>query len=566
MGRRYYVAFFSLNTIIMIYFWHILGPNYTPLNDGWVMLTNLENGGFSLDWFVKNIFSYGGDPRIFRRTPYVIAGLLNGNNILVLKSILFSVVLMQVWGVYLVIDKFFPDNKLFSSVASLLTMYYPYDGTMFWLGAFGVNIGFCLGVFSIFFFIRSTAKESKLQFIISIILLYISCRTYSGYLPGFAAVVFIYIIIQRSEWKKWWMKAVIYFTTLLAHIWMYISRALSGTGREGAVADTNLESLGEGFLNALYIVYVDWILELLRISNFKTEYFLIILCIIGMYFYFIYVNEEKDLLIKNENTYCYFDGSKAKNITFVLFLISLVFLVSGYAPFAISDIRMGNERQLLFARSGAVILYSWIFIYYIRKLLSKQKKDTTCIAILAISLIVSLAIQNKAAIANEYSTASEIQRIFLGDMADAAPEISKDTHLVIYLKDHSFIVNKQLSMLLNRPQFPIRHLYEDSQINATTISPFYLNRFDAKIKGDETLYVRNKSININELAILYYDFEYGFKPLEKFSYQGGEKASSFTIDLPNENRLSYEDKYLTKRQKWFISERDRLVDKYGVSR
>jgi len=138
-----------LNIVLMGFLWSHLGSNYTPVNDGWFPATlydttiprhddtqafddclNKQREIELSDRDGNNLFF-----RIIRRIPYILSGLSGSDGFLILNSMLFSFGVLTGFGIFLVLLCFFPTKPLFSLVTSLLIMYFPIGGTLFWLGA-----------------------------------------------------------------------------------------------------------------------------------------------------------------------------------------------------------------------------------------------------------------------------------------------------------------------------------------------------------------------------------------------------------------------------------------------
>jgi hypothetical protein len=237
-------------------------------------------------------------------------------------------------------------------------------------------------------------------------------------------------------------------------------------------------------------------------------------------------------------------------------------LVAGYVPYAISDIRYGTDRQLLFARHGVVLLYVAILFWLVPLILRFARMVDITIIVLS-AIILGLSVQSKAKLAEEYAAASRMERIFLGDLADCIPSIKGNPSVLLYFDDNDIVVNKKAAMLLNRPSYPVRYLYKRTDLDVTTTNPFYMKKFGAEIEG-EFLIVRNSKMLINNTIVLSYSLSQGFKVLDSLQILS-KTGDQLLQNIPSHVFID-KDADLTDRQKWFVDERDRLVELSGLRR
>lgn len=154
-------------SIIFGYLWYVLGINYTPVHDGWVSVSTYDGADSAKKMYniFINVFLLVDNNRWFRNIPYALVSQMPG------RTILYAIYVMTGLGLYLVISKYLNGKMLLSVLASLFIIIYPYDGTLFWLGALGVNLGFLLCIYSLLFFILSVEKRSAIYLFFSLVIL-----------------------------------------------------------------------------------------------------------------------------------------------------------------------------------------------------------------------------------------------------------------------------------------------------------------------------------------------------------------------------------------------------------
>lgn len=541
-----------LNLMIVGYFWYVLGENYTPVNDGWVSVTAYDHNLSMNKKFMSCL-----QPRGLRGIPHLLAINFEGDGFVTIRAFLATINIFTGIGMFLVLNRFFPKKTLFSIITSLLIMYFPYGDTMFWLGAFGVNLGYLLCIYSTYYFICSIEDSSNLKFWVAIFLLFLSGRTYPGYLIAQALVIFIFIFSKKKSWKTFWLKSLLFSITWGLGLLQFAYNVVSGNGREGKVTNFEWAEVLKGFGKAFKNLYINAPVELFKINPAQLDVaiFVIVLLVAAQLFIVAKLKSgEYDAVLV---------AKEYRKIILYLTALAPLILIAGYMPYSISDIRQGTSRQLLFARPGIVIFFTAILFFMVFSVFKNKTSPDVLVAILS-SIIIGLSIQAKAKLANEYKIASEVDRVFLGDFALKIPAFKGNPFILIYLPNNNIILNNKLAMLLNRPKFPIRYLYKRRDLEVLTITPFYLKRFGANF-DDEHFTARGIKMPIKKMVALTYSFERGFEKISYLEMKFKGKRENMTLHIPDNTLIDSKTKH-TNRQKWFIDERNRLINNYQTSR
>ena len=556
-----------LNIVLMGFLWSHLGSNYTPVNDGWFPATlydttiprhddtqafddclNKQREIELSDRDGDNLFS-----RIIRRIPYILSGLSGSDGFLILNSMLFSFGVLTGFGIFLVLLCFFPTKPLFSLVTSLLIMYFPIGGTLFWLGAMGVNLGYLLCVYSTLFFFLSLQNNSMRTFAISLILLIACHRTYQGYIPLQAVVCGLYLLMNWRGWREWVVRSSVYVGVSVLGIIPSLLNLTQGSGREGRVADFSLVNIFDGFLVAFMNLFVFSFVELF--SEINPAFFSIaLIAVIG--FLVMYIVRQNAL--KQNTDFYHPTKGDFKGFLFLIFA-SIAIFIAGYGPYSVTEIRYGTDRHLLFARPAMVIL-SVYFLFWIVGLFCKNTRVRSLVLIVVGSILLCFSLQSKVGIADEYAIASKRERIFLGDLAETIESINDDQHCFIMYLEKGFIANKRMKIMLNRPRYPIRHLLQDFSVQAVAFTRWHTKQDDFEY-SDTRLNLKNKEVFLGGAMFLWYSLETGFQNFESIEHL---LEKSPAIYSQGERGDTSSSAVFSQRRQWYIDERDRLVKEMGL--
>lgn len=542
-NKKVALIVFLLNMLVIGYFWSVLGKNYTPVNDGWVNVSSF-NTPDSRD---KIRFPKWSNARAVRGIPFILAAKFEGNGFTPINLFLVTINIFTGLGIFLVLDRFFPQKVLFTSISSLLIMFYPYDGTMFWLGAFGVNLGYLLCIYSLYYVIRSIDDFSNYKFWVAILLLLASGRTYPGYLPFQLLVFILYLFLIKGSWKAWWPKAALFIAVWGVGFVNFALNASSGHGREGKVVNFELSEVLKGFGHAFQQLYVGVHAKLWEIQPAQLEpmAIVVVLLVAGALYAFARttVTESSILTV----------GKEYQKIILSLTVIAPLILIVGYFPYAVSDVRYGTDRQFLFARPGVVLFFVAILFWFLFSVV-KRKRVTEILLVVLSSLLIGLSINAKTKIAHEYAIGSQVERIFLGDIAELMPRIEKNPYLLVYFENNDVIVNRKVLMLLNRPQYLFGYLYEQRGLDVVGANRFLLKRYNIKVH-DNMVQIKGQNIPMERLLVIGYSLARGARILDQLKIPVGKKREEVVQLFKQE----IQPMPLTSRQQWFVDERDRLV-------
>ena len=233
----------------------------------------------------------------------------------------------------------------------------------------------------------------------------------------------------------------------------------------------------------------------------------------------------------------------------------LLIAAAGYLPFAISSLRFELHRPLLFARSGAIIIVVMALVFALGRV-RYTRPHMQSILIAATALAVFFGLQAKGSPAREYAAASLQERLFIADLISAVPDPAPETQIFIVFKEP---VYGWASMLINRPEFPIRYVYEDRSIHVIATTDWRFGRFGAI--SDGTVSMQGDALDPQNAITLEYRFTEGFSSLDRIAIEPHRlnrlQSEAAEATLPGWTPPAG-DIDLSPRQLWWRAEGERL--------
>lgn len=319
----------TLFTVVALAVWWPEGFNIGPINDGW---TKLDFGIDLLNFKNTRVFNYFPTWLSIR---VVRNGFEGWQIVLLALSVLRSVLF------YEIVKRLFPRNHLFAIACGLIALFHPADNGYFWLGCidaiFGLVLAFacCL---SALIYLQTNSRRSQISMFV---FQFLSCFTYTGFLLVIVGFPMGAWIIRRIEGRK---DSVFYLLKvslpILAFIVFQAVLAFKGVGREGVILDMNLHGVWAGYVTEIRLIggtFVEFFKEM------QLAYLPAALICGGAACLIAFVGFQKN------SGLCEDDESKPWWY-YVLLVIGLMLLAAlSYLPFAVTNIRFGNTRQLLLA-------------------------------------------------------------------------------------------------------------------------------------------------------------------------------------------------------------------------
>lgn len=495
---------------ILFILWSGPGLDMYPLDDGWVSFSSNN-----LDFQWRDLFF--GNSRELRYVPYLIARALEDNGFTVINSILIALDLAVFAGLFAVFYLLLEKRSVPAFVAAGLVMLFPGDPTMFWLGAFGVNISFALLTWATYCNLRAIDRKSVGYQACALLLLYCGIRTYSGYV--FLPLIFIpYYVFARCGRDgllrglvRYSLPQLVIFSIALAPTLLGLA---AGSGREGHVASLELSSAMAGYKTMFANLGYGWLLRLGATEGISIPSAVGALAVFtGAVLALGSAQPDKPA------------GATGHRSPAMLVITGFAVIMLCYLPFSVSDVRFNAGRALMGSRVGffliLVVVGDWIY----RKL-PRSRYVSSVFSAIAIGTLTVFALGSLSLFQARHRQ-SLFQRVFLADLAAVVPCPPKRP-IVIVAGPREFGRRTGGSMLVNRPRFPIRTMYANSRVNAYVVSNFMLSRNGRLDPSDGTVVYKGVDLG-SEPLLLRYSFASGFRHVMRVSVRVGHERQRATI-------------------------------------
>lgn len=438
----------ALYLAIALTVWIPSGFNIGPVNDGW-----FELGGGATLIRVGYTVNFGHFP--------VGLGLrLVGDGFQGWQAVILALTVLRGYLVYAIVRRMFPAQILFSIASGVIALFHPADTSYFWPGGTGNLFAWALALaccLSAVVHLETKSRESLVSLYFFQIIL---CLTYAAFHFLLLALPAAYWLLRRSRgYRESWSYLVRTSLVIVVFILYQSIMAHIGVGREGHILDLDpwRALAGYGFeAKAL----VTGLAAALR--NFQPVHLSMAL-VTGLYAY-ILVSRLRPGDVDNL-------GAPSMLACAALALALLILAVLSYFPYAISEDRFANDRQMLAA--GTFMYMIGLIPVFVRPWGALRRRTVSLAAIVLLTAGVTIVgAEDRAPFVAEYRA----QERFLGALAAALPHPAPHTLIVVELHDP---VPKTLSQFdIRWPTFKnaVRFLYNDPSLNTALIDPGLVNR------------------------------------------------------------------------------------------
>ena len=544
--------FFVILLIILISlpFLYILGSNYGPVNDAWVWVSLIDQGSVSVSKTISKIMNGDINSRLFRILPWLIYSEVNDPNFWTIKASMYLIFIFSFLGVFSLIKIFLQKQPLTCFLLSILFSLFPYDGTIMWMGASGVNLSFLFAVWSLRNISIGMKNKNSYLFALGLALGFISFLTYPGHIFLYLAILGICLLCFSKNIKHFIFATLSSILAISLAAIPIILELKNGESRNSAVVNIEGELIFDGFVNAFNTIFIKAPIDIIlpdiefMLAGFTTSIFVTVIIFFSKY--------RKPV---TEETYQPNEFHLFKNIKFlnklsrspfILLAIAVVFFIVGYLPYSISNIRFGVGRELLYARSSILVLIIAIISILSQKTAIKKLSSSKVVPIF-FACILGLIIQEKLKVASDYRKGSDQVQYFLGEMTRVVPSIQEDQRVIVFFEDPQSY-EKGFQMVFNRPQFPLSYLY-DTPYNKVAIKPMIASHLMQKNRGVKNIRSLDKLIKVDhEMDItLVYNSHTGLRELTNYSTTVRNQNITLT-GLPGLENVSTDPVNLTNRQ------------------
>jgi hypothetical protein len=328
---------FVLLALAAVSVWLLDGFGIGPLNDGWVDLgLKIPHG---------HVLRQGVTSRILGSVPRALGTRLTDDSFVGWQCMLLLLSFLRAALFYDIVRRLLPAERLFALACGLLALFHPADNAWFWVDATGAHLGFVLALAACWSSLAYLQGGVRAWLFATVLFQFTACLTYTAYQPlMFAFPLGVWLLSwlqgQKPSWRRLIGVTALVFLSMAGQL-LLLSH---GVGRESRVADMHLHAVlsGYGAESKLFLLA-----SAHAFSGFKPVYLLY--AILPMLFAWLLTRERG----ASEPP-----PQEPKPLFHMLMLAGLVALAAAsYFPYALSDVRFGNKRQLL---ASGIFLYAAI--------------------------------------------------------------------------------------------------------------------------------------------------------------------------------------------------------------
>lgn len=512
--RRPALIALAFAAMVVSAFWLHTGLDMYPLDDGWAIFASPQTGHFSwIDFLLSN-------RRQLRKLPYLAAMALERDGFVTINVILAGIDILTWLGLFVVLYHVFRKKRIEAFVASALIMLFPNDPTMFWLGAFGVNMSYLLVIWSIALACMAIDRNKPLLQLPALLLFFLGVKTYAGFVV-LPPIILAYLLLRerppcpiRTLLRLLIPLAVI---VAIAAAPVFLAEPIQ-RGRDSRVASLDPALILKGFGRMLENLAYGWSGEFFLPSAWMLPYAVCFGLLVATAMWLL--AKRRGRIVTSR------PGTEAVDVRAAMLFVGMcvAVIVIGYLPFSLSSIRFNPDRALMGARIGYACLLVAAASYAARRLSSRNAM--WLVAAAGGALVVLFAV-NKLSVFDERYRRSLYQRVFMADLAVAVPCASSRWPLVIHTKPNEFTAQKGGQFLNLRPHFAFRVIYAKNRLQVFTLNPWMLARFAKRVDQD---HIRVGRRVVGPGAVIFeYSFKDGLRYLPNLTVNAGRSPDATTL-------------------------------------
>lgn len=353
---------------------------------------------------------------------------------LILESILF----------YLVLNKLFPNWKLFSLLTALLFSVYPSAFSHLWFESLYAQLSMVLLLASIYLFIEFYTKQKIYIYILGIIFLIFSIILYEsniGLILFLSLLAFFYFWKYKNEYKF-----TVLIPTIIAvfySIGRLISQFIEKTpfGHSVESINNNIPNLFHNYLSFIRFEFQwAWTHALKRLFLYDELSFrtVVISVFISIFLFFLFVLILKKF-IPDKNNVQYLMPNSWK-ILFILAIISLLLTIAGYFPIIIAYDQntsyIASHSNILPNLGASLFVITCLSSFVLIFKLSPFRENI--LAVVLFVIIVFFASYTQIIYQKIVENAWNMQKEFWSDLFILAPDFKENTKLIVIIDDYPY--------------------------------------------------------------------------------------------------------------------------------
>lgn len=440
-------------------FWLHPGLNMYPVGDGWQIY-----GAYDGDFSPGNLLF--GFHRDLRMLPYLIARAWEpgGFRLLNLQLILIDAGILL--GLFCVSRRVLGGRGVAAFLVACLAMFFPRDPTMFWLGAFGVNLSLLLMLWSSHAAFRALDQRRIGWLLLSLALLYLGARTYPGFL--FLPLLLVSYVLVHDAGVRGYMRA---FPKWILPQWVVLALAFAptlaaaayGGGYEARRADLDPLLIARGYGAMLANVGWRWTDSLAPPERWTW----LPLAVMAVAAAIVLWRLSRRASTSSGA------GLRPDAKSLGLFTcMCLGLMLASFLPYAVTDLRFEFNRELIGSRYAFLLWVAGLASWTIGRLREDRvRRIASAVAASCACLLLIVFCVNKLGLFEQRREQTVLQQIFLSDLARLVPCPEPTTPIVLLPQRGAFSRPAGNSMLLNRPQFPVQAMYGLRHMKVVSATP-----------------------------------------------------------------------------------------------
>lgn len=446
---------YTLFLVVSLAVWWPDGLNVGPANDGWL--------GLSASSFLPATFNTRTFSSFFFRAlgMHLVPGGFQGwQTVLFVPTVLRGILMFEIS------KRLFPGHALFAVGCGLIMLFHPVDTSYFWLDSAGIAWAVLFTLAAVLSSIVHLQTGSRVSLLCMWLFQILSCFSYTAFVLVMLAVPAFVWLSRRLEGSAVGVAYLLKAGVLIfAFIVFQAALTFNGNGHEAVVMDMSLRGIVAG-----YVYQAGAFLRSLVpfLTPFRSGYLLIAL-VPGIFAYAVAASLPAMPAAGS-------DGVDRRpvivTVTAVLILAGLSFL-----PYAVSNLRFGNAREML---AAGFFLYMLLLLPVFFLLLPRIKSGHAGFAVVAF-LAVTVTVTGLTT-RSTWVGVYRAQERLLAAVAAAVPNPPPGSLIVVHL-DHPYQIHV-LGAFENRWgtfEDALRFMYADSDLTGGFIdlyngTPFTFDR------------------------------------------------------------------------------------------
>lgn len=317
---------YSLFALVALLVWWRDGFNAGPTDDGWLGLVQASH---------QVVFTN----RVFGELPRLLGLRLTPGSFVGWQAILFLLTVLRCVLMFEVVRRLVPRHALFALACGLLTLFQPADRIYFGVDYAGIELALVLSLASALCALQHLQGGSRVSLLAMLAFQFVSCFTYTAFLLvaiGLPTGGWILRRLQGGRDPVWYLFKVNAVMFLFIAFQAYLS--FHGKSHEGVVMDLDARGVLAGYGYAAGMLWRAWPALL---SGVRLDY-LPLAALMGAFTYGTVLAWGSDSQESGA-------GLSAWRYYAVAVAGFLGLAALSYLPYAVSDVRFDNARQLMAA-------------------------------------------------------------------------------------------------------------------------------------------------------------------------------------------------------------------------